>query len=248
MNKKSIIVLALVIIVIAGVIGTQSAVNANSAQTLSPETSAGTEAEADMDDAASVEEVVLADKIDHEVLNNAPLPTDFVMGDVNAPVTLVEYASLSCPHCAEFHEKVLPKLKKNYIETGKLKYILRQFPLNEPAMMGAMLVQCAGEEGGADRYYQFNNVLFGAQNKWAFDANFKDYLRTFAEVGGMSGEEFETCLADKKREKFLLETRQVAGEHLAIDGTPYIILNGHPHKGNRAFNAIKPEIEYLLAQ
>lgn len=247
MNKRSIITLAIVLVIIVGVIGSQSALMANNAQTLSPKAATDSSAYESADDEADVA-VDLAEKIDHAVLNDAPLATDFMMGDANAPVTLVEYASLSCSHCAEFHEKVLPKLKKNYIETGKLNYILRQFPLNESALAGAMLVQCAGEAGQADRYYQFNDVLFGAQSKWAFDVNFKDSLRTFAEVGGMTGDEFEACLTNKERETFLLQTRYVAGNEIGVDGTPFIILNGHPHKGNRSYTAIKSEINALLAE
>ncbi len=191
--------------------------------------------------------VKLEPALDSKLLSDAPLATDFVMGDKNAPVTLIEYASLSCPHCAHFHSDVLPGLDKAYISKGKLRYILRQFPLNEPAFAGAMLVTCVGEEGGADRYYTFSRVLFDGQKKWAFDADFKASLKTFAEVGGVSGEAFEACLTDSKREKMLLEARKEAGESLKIDSTPYLFLNGHPHKGGKTLQEMKQEIDYLLS-
>jgi protein-disulfide isomerase len=191
--------------------------------------------------------VKLEPKVESKLLSNAPLATDFMMGDKNAPVTLIEYASLSCPHCAHFHNDVLPTLTKDYIEKGKLRYILRQFPLNEPAFAGAMLVTCVGEESGADRYYTFNRVLFDGQNKWAFDKDFKASLKTFAEVGGVSDKTFEACLTDSKRETRLLQSRKDAGEKLKIDSTPYLFLNGHPHKGGKSLKEIKQEIDHLLS-
>ena len=190
--------------------------------------------------------VKLKPKLDHDALSDAPLDSDYVMGSDDAPITLIEYASLSCPHCAKFHTKTLPKLKKEYIETGKLRYILRQFPLNESAMAGAMLVHCVGEKIGADRYYQFNDVLFSAQNKWAFDANFRESLKVFAEVGGVSAAQFDSCLNDGAREKRILVSRKEGTGELKVTGTPFIFLNGHPHGGNKSFKAVKKEIDYLL--
>lgn len=186
--------------------------------------------------------------VDSPLLTDAPLKNDFVMGDKNAPVKLVEYASLSCPHCAHFYNDVVPGLKTKYIETGKVAYILRQFPLNEPAMAGAMLVTCVGEKKGAEQYYTFNRVLFDAQDKWAFDANFKDSLKTFAQVGGVSSAEVDACLNNMEREKTILQSRKDAGEILKVDATPYLFLNGHPHKGGQTLEALSTVIDQLLAE
>lgn len=190
----------------------------------------------------------LTPKLDASLIDNAPVSGDFMLGKEEAPVTLIEYASMSCPHCAHFHNKVLPQLTKEYIETGKLRYILRQFPLNEPAFAGAMLVTCAGEAGGTARYYTFARVLFDAQNKWAFDKNFKESLKTFAEVGGINGKTFDTCMNDTKLETRILQARKDASEQLQIDSTPYIFLNGHPHKGDKSFKTVKAEIDALLRE
>src|SRR3954468_7537936 len=97
------------------------------------------------------------------------------MGKPSAPIVMVEYASLSCPHCAHFSNTVLPELEKHYIETGKLRYVLRQFPLNEPALKGAVLLDCVGEQS-KDKYFIFSKVLFDAQDKWAFDGNYMSGL------------------------------------------------------------------------
>lgn len=179
-------------------------------------------------------------------LLKGPQSTDFVMGKEDAPITLIEYASLSCPHCAHFHNDVLPALTDKYIAPGKLRYILRQFPLNEPAFAGALLVTCVGDQGGPHTYYTFNRVLFDAQGKWAFDKNFKDSLKTFAEVGGISAQIFEACMNDTKLEKRILEGRKAAADQLQIDSTPYLFINGRPHKGNRSLEAISADIDALL--
>lgn len=249
MTKKTLLALIAVFIVIGGAVALQS--TSTSTPQAGEETPVSSQESMEGDDDATdtiseSETLVLKDKIDHPAINNAPLETDFVMGKLDAPITLIEYASLSCPHCAEFHEKSLPLLQKTYIETGKLKYILRQFPLNESAMVGSMLVDCVGDTYGADRYYQHVKALFESQKRWAFDADFRKSLRAFAQAGGISPEEFKTCVNDKEREKKLLEIRKVGGEEVGVDGTPYVILNGHPHGGNRSYRAVKREIEALL--
>lgn len=167
------------------------------------------------------------EKVDYAALTKAPLSGDFIMGNKGARVTIVEYASLSCPHCAHFHKDVLPELKKKYIDTGKALYILRQFPINEPALKGALLVDCVGQESGADRYYTFVNVLFNAQNKWAFDPNFLASLETFAKVGGVSKEKFDACMVDSTRELKLLKVKQEATDTLKVNHTPYFFINAH---------------------
>ncbi len=141
------------------------------------------------------------------LLADAPLPADYYLGKIDAPVTLVEYASFSCPHCAAFHSDVYPTLKEEYIDKGKLLYILRPFPLNEPALKASMLVDCVGEKEGAERYYTFAKVLFNAQKKWAFDHQFLDSLKTFAKVGGVDGETFDACVNDNAREIKLLKVK-----------------------------------------
>lgn len=181
------------------------------------------------------------------LIKNAPFKSDFVMGDRKAPVVLVEYASLSCPHCAHFSNTVLPELEKKYIKTGKVAYVLRQFPLNEPAMRGAMLVQCVGESS-EEKYYTFSRVLFDAQPRWAFDANFMQGLETIATVGGLSKKQFQDCVNDKDREMKVLEAKKQANDELKVPYTPLIFINGEVFEGEKNLEAVSKAIDAKLAK
>lgn len=178
-------------------------------------------------------------------LARMPVEGDYVLGNAKAPVTLLEYASLSCPHCAEFHKETLPALQP-YIDAGQLRYILRPFPLNEPALKGALLLDCVGEAGGADKYYTFAKVLFGAQSKWAFDANYTNALKTFAKVGGVNEGAFNSCVTDTDRELKLLNIRKTANDTLGVNRTPYFFIDGYRYTGNTGAKAVKAFVEDRL--
>lgn len=184
--------------------------------------------------------------VNSTLLTSAPLSGDFVLGDRKAPVKIIEYASLSCPHCAAFHQDVFPMLKKNYIDTGKALYILRQYPLNEPALKGAELVDCVGEDSGDERYYTFVGALFSSQNKWAYDQNFLSSLETFAKVGGVSKDRFEKCTADPDRELKILKSRKEASEALKVDHTPYFFINNNRFDDNVTYENISAYIDKKL--
>lgn len=181
------------------------------------------------------------------MLSKAPLSTDYAMGKADAPVKIIEYASLTCPHCADFANKHFEALKKKYIDTGKVLYILRPFPLNEPALKAATLVDCVGEKEGAARYYTFNHVLFDAQEKWAFDENFMENLQTFATVGGVPKEGFDACVNDIEREKKILKMRKEAADELQVNRTPFFFINGVPYKGRHSADAMGEIVDQLLA-
>lgn len=181
------------------------------------------------------------------LITEAPLRSDYVMGKDSAPLVMVEYASLSCPHCAHFSNTVLPELEKKYIETGKMRYVLRQFPINEPALKAAMLVECVGEQSHS-RYYTFSRVLFDAQNKWAFDGNYMSGLETIANVGGLSKEEFQSCLSNTDREMRVLKVKKDATDELQIPHTPYIYIGGEVYGGDRTVPAVSQFIDAKLAK
>ncbi len=181
------------------------------------------------------------------LIKNAPLKTDFVLGKKDAKVTIVEYASLSCSHCAAFANDVLPEIEKKYIDTGAVRYVLRQFPLNEPAFGGAMLVDCVGKKDSA-KYYLFAKVLFAEQAKWAFDMSWKSGLEKFAAVGGVSKAEFEACLADKDRESRVLQGKKEAMDELKVPHTPFFYIDGEIYDGDRSFLEISKAIEAKLAK
>ena len=181
------------------------------------------------------------------LIRNAPLRSDYVLGNRNAPVVMVEYASLSCPHCAHFSNTVLPVLEEKYIKTGKLAYVLRQFPLNEPALRGAMLLDCVGESS-EEQYYTFARVLFDAQKRWAFDENFLTGLETIATVGGLSKKQFQSCTNDMDREMKVLQVKKDATDDLKIPHTPFFFIAGEVYEGEKTPEAVSQFIDAKLAK
>lgn len=158
------------------------------------------------------------------------------LGKAEAPVTIVEYSSMSCPHCAAFHKELLPALTKKYIDTGVVKFTNRHFPLNEPALRAGMLTKCVGN----DQYFKFTGVLFDLQDKWAFAPTFLEDLQKIATVGGVSPEKFNECMEDKTLETTLITSRQEASDVLNVNATPTFFINGIELKGHlspEAFDA-----------
>lgn len=149
-------------------------------------------------------------------------PGDIVFGDKNAKVTVTEYASLSCSHCADFHLKIFPEIEKKYIETGKIQFVFRDFPLNAPALKGAALVRCTAE----DKKKTALGTLFRTQNKWAYDKDFLLNLQQMAIMLGVDKPGFEKCMADKALEDAILKSRMDGNKELAVSGTPSLFVNG----------------------
>lgn len=152
---------------------------------------------------------------------------DRQLGNADAKVKLVEYASLSCPHCAHFHTTIMPEIKKNYIDTGKATLVYRDFPLNETALRGAMIARCAPET----RYFTFVAALYKQQPDWAFDQKFLEKLQRIARLGSMSDDTFKKCLADTALEKQIIEQKQKAMQVLGVMSTPTLFINGQQLKG-----------------
>lgn len=186
-------------------------------------------------------------KSDSYLIKDAPFDSDFVMGERTAPILMIEYASLSCPHCAHFSNTVLPELKTKYIDTGAMRYILRQFPLNEPALKGAELLDCVGQQS-KDKYYVFAKVLFDAQKKWAFDNDYMAGLETIATVGGLSKEQFQSCTSNTDRQMRLLQAKKKANEELKIPHTPYFFIGNEIYTGERTVEAVSRFIDAKLAE
>lgn len=171
------------------------------------------------------------------------LPNDIIMGDPKAPVTMIEYSSLSCPHCADFQQKNFPEIKSSYIDTGKVKFIHRDFPLDEAALRGAMLAHCAGK----DRYYTFLKVLFVKQESWAYQKNFLEVLTNIGKLGGLSGDAIDACMKDKSLETSIVESKLTAANSLDIKATPTFFINGKKHDGGNTNEALKLAIDNHLA-
>ena len=128
---------------------------------------------------------------------------DFVIGDEDASITIIEYASLSCSHCADFHMNTLPKLKEEFVDTGIAKIVFRDFPFNYPALLGSMVLRCVPE----DIRFQYSNALYKLQSKWVVRENAKSTqeLYKIMQSGGMSKENFDACLSNVDLEKKILE-------------------------------------------
>jgi len=147
---------------------------------------------------------------------------DRILGNPEAPITIIEYASLTCPHCAHFTNDVLPELKKKWIDTGKAKLVLRDYPLDEPALRAAMIARCAP----SDRYYGYVDIFFGAQEKWVTARDYRDALARLVKLGGMSREEFDNCLKNTALENKIVEGRLIASKELDVNSTPTFFING----------------------
>jgi protein-disulfide isomerase len=152
---------------------------------------------------------------------------DRILGKPDAPITIIEYASLTCPHCAHFADAVLPELKKKWIDTGKAKLILRDFPLDEPALRAAMVARCAPP----DRFYAFVDTFFATQEQWVMAPDYKAALARLVKLGGMTPEQFNRCLADKALEDKVVESRLVADKTLGVNSTPTFFINGKKFTG-----------------
>lgn len=147
---------------------------------------------------------------------------DVVLGDAKAPNTIIEYFSLTCGHCAKFHNNILPKLKKNFIETGKAKFIGRDFPLNNLAVLGHLMARCAP----ANRYYPYIDTLFHNFQRWTTSSDPVAALRQIARLGGMTSEKFDACLKDEKLFRAMRMKQDTDSKKFAVDSTPTIIVNG----------------------
>jgi len=157
----------------------------------------------------------------------APGAEDRVLGKADAPITIVEYASLTCPHCRHFDEEVLPKLKAKWIDTGKAKLVFRDYPLDEPALRAAMVARCAPPE----RYFGFIDAIFAGQEQWAVASDYKAALARIALLGGVSKDKFAACIDDKAMENKVIASRLVATQQLNVSSTPTFFINGAKFDG-----------------
>ncbi len=169
---------------------------------------------------------------------------DMALGAKDAPVTIIEYASMTCPHCAAFTKDVFPQIKTAYIDTGKVRFIFREFPLDQVALAASALARCVAKDD-SQKYFAIVDILFKQQNDLASDA-----LGTINRVGkqaGFSEQMIKDCVqGDPKIQKGILDVREHAYKTLKVNSTPFFFVNGTPVKGETSFDAFEKMIKPLL--
>jgi protein-disulfide isomerase len=170
-----------------------------------------------------------------------PLP-DIVEGKADAPVTIVEYASMTCTHCQAFHAETWPALKAKYVDTGKAKFILREFPLDPLAAAAFMLARCAGPE----KRDAIVDLLFDKQKDWAFVDKPIEALAATVKQAGISQSDFESCLNNQKLYDQVNQTRENAAKNFHVDATPTFFVNGKKLSGELPIAEFDKAIEPLL--
>jgi protein-disulfide isomerase len=169
---------------------------------------------------------------------------DIMIGSDKAPVTIIEYASMTCPHCAHFEETTLPELKKRYIDTGKVRYVMREFPLDALAAAGFMLARCAGP----DKYEAVVETLFAKQADWATVQKPIPPLMAIAKQFGFTEESFNTCLANQKVLDDIQAVRDHAVNKLGVNSTPTFFINGKRLVGDLSIDVMAKEIDPYLKE
>jgi protein-disulfide isomerase len=172
---------------------------------------------------------------------NDPSPIgEMALGPENAKVTVIEYASASCPHCANFYKTTFQDLKKDYIDTGKIRFIFREFPHNQPGLAAFMLARCAPK----DKFFPIVDMLFEQQEKWLQAP--RDELFKIAQLAGFTQESFDACLKNEDVAKGIISVRDQA-EGFGVDSIPTFFINGEKLKGETTIEEFRKIIDPLLA-
>ena len=180
---------------------------------------------------------------DQAELTKAGPEGDIVLGSDKAPVTIIEYASMTCPHCAHFSTDTFPELQKRYIDTGKVRYIFREFPLDPLSAAGFMLARCAGK----DKFMPVVETLFAKQLDWMVQKPIEP-LRAIAKQFGFTEQSFDQCLANQHVLDGIQEVRDRAAEKLGVNSTPTFFVNGQKLTGDQSIDALAKVIDPYLKQ
>ncbi len=183
-----------------------------------------------------------AQKVDvAELMAPGPLP-DHVLGNEKASITVVEYASMTCSHCARFYNEVFQPFKKKYIDTGKVRFILREFPLDPVAAGVSALARCQS----ADKYYSTIELFFEQQKNWAFADDPSKAIFPIAEKVGFTKQTYEACLTDTKLSTAIEDSALKAREKFSVKGVPAFFINGEKLQGEKTLDNFDNALEPLL--
>ena len=171
---------------------------------------------------------------------------DFVLGETNAPITIIAYESMSCSHCADFHNNTLGDIKTEFIDTGLVKFVFRDFPFNYPALAGSMIVRCVPD----DVRYDYMNALYKLQKNWIKREHndTRKELYKIMQSGGMQQKDFDECLSNIDLENDILEGVMNAQREFNIRSTPAFIVNGVLYSGNKNIKEFRQIIDKSLSQ
>jgi len=178
-----------------------------------------------------------------DVAKPGSLP-DVALGPATSPVTITEYASMTCGHCANFHETVFPKIKSEYIDSGKIRWVFREFPLDIKAAAGSMLARCIAKDD-AGKYFAVIDMLFKQQNDWV-TKNTTETLTRIGKQAGLSQQAVEDCLKDQALLDKIAADQKFASEVLKVSSTPTFFINGEMVKGATSFEEFDKRIKALL--
>src|ERR1700686_545539 len=172
----------------------------------------------------------------------APNPLgEMAIGDAKAPITVIEYASMTCPHCAHFSATTFPELKKRYIDTGKVRFMFREFPLDQLAAAGFILARCAGP----DKYFPLVETLFAQQKDWVVQKPLQPLL-AIAKQAGLSQQAFETCLDNRELLEGMEKGGNQAAEKFGVNATPTFFVNGKRLSGALTIEEMEKEFAPYL--
>lgn len=198
--------------------------------------------------AAALAAATVAAALPHGALaQQTPSVAEMTMGDPNAPVTLIEYAMFTCPHCAAFTRDVFPKIKANYIDTGKVKLIFREVYFNKPSLWAAMIARCAP----SDRYFGIADLLFSTQDSWITQTDEQAMLQKLYSIGrqaGLSDKEMDACMQDRGFAEALVASYQKHAAEDKIEGTPTFILDGETLVGETTWEDFQARLDAALAR
>lgn len=164
------------------------------------------------------------------------------IGTEEANIEIIEFASLTCGHCAKFHNEVFPKIKKEFIDTGKVSFIYQDFPLDKFALKASVIARCSGEK----KFFSFLKVLYNKQKDWTRTEDPFRSLLKIAKLGGLKNDEIKVCVGNKSIEDGILKQRLNASKKFDIKATPTLYINGEKYDGDLTFEALKLKINTLL--
>jgi protein-disulfide isomerase len=184
-----------------------------------------------------------------EVLKPGPLP-EMAIGEENAPVTIVEYMSMTCPHCATFHNNTFDEIKKNYVDTGKARFIIREFPFDPRAAAAFMLARCnptkPEEASTPAQYFPMVSMLMKQQEAWAGAQDGRAALLQMSKLAGFSQETFQACLTNQKLLDDVNATMKRGADEFGVNSTPTFLINGKRYAGAMSVESMSALIDSLL--